>query len=762
MTHERFREVRDLIEAALENRPEDRSAWLREVCHGDHQLYEQVEDLLRADRRADQGFTLTPRVLSACSNVRARLPSFVGRRVGQYDLIREIGRGGMGAVYLARRADNVFSKHVALKVLRPEQSDAELLRRFHQEREIVAKLDHPNIARLLDGGTTEEGLPYSVMEYVDGQPLDIYCDERRLNIPARLALVRTVCAAVQYAHQHLVVHRDLKPSNILVTSDGSVKLLDFGIAKLLGADAEDTFSHGTFNARLLTLAYASPEQIKGERITTSSDVYSLGVILYELLTGRRPCATHGLPLHHLAHTICEQGPASPSQVVLRAIEDGSISGTSVETTREQLGAVRGGTPAKLARHLKGELDKIVLMALRKEPDRRYSSVEQLSEDLGRHLSGLPVLAQTDTVVYRARKFITRHRVGVVAATMVLVLMAGAVAAMSWQARVARDERGRAERQATEARFQSQRAERQTKEAEFYRARAEREAEFAREQLRVVEQRTQEADARRREAVVERDRADRRARDVRTIAAALLDVNANVPEIPSGIEAGKRAAGDAERILLALSSEGSADPSLAQDVATLQGLIKKYDALEASVTRTSPVGWLFKSEHQQDYESGLDRTNSVAGAGAYIKSRQAQAQGSAALLQVINAEPYRAKRLRVSAMLKSTAVEDAAGIVVDVADDDGILMFDTIRHLTLRGTNGWSRQAFVFDVPDNGAEITIGFALKGSGAVWADDFSFEVVDSGVPVTTTTLPKGPSNLSFEEPELNQLPHTHVPRQ
>jgi len=191
--------------------------------------------------------------------------------------------------------------------------------------------------------------------------------------------------------------------------------------------------------------------------------------------------------------------------------------------------MRGGTPAKLARHLTGELDNIVMMALRKEPDRRYGSVEQLSEDLGRHLSGLPVLAQTDTVRYRARKFITRHRVGVVAAAMVLVLMAVAVVAMSWQARVARDERGRAEQQATEARFQSQRAERQTREAEFYRARAEREAGFAKEQLRIVEQRTQEADARRREAVIERERAERRARDIHTIAAALLDVNANVPE-----------------------------------------------------------------------------------------------------------------------------------------------------------------------------------------------------------------------------------------
>ena len=269
MAPERLRQVRDLFEAALATPLEERSTWLREVCGRDDQLCEEVEDLLRADGLAEQGFTLTPRVLSTLWSIPAGLPSFAGRRLGQYDLIREIGRGGTGAVYLARRADNVFSKHVAFKILRPEHGDAELLRRFHQEREIVARLDHPNIARLLDGGTTEEGLPYSVMEYVDGQPLDIYCDERRLSIPDRVELIRTVCNAVQFAHQNLVVHRDLKPSNILVTFDGCAKLLDFGIAKLLGADIEDTFSRAT----LATVPYASPEQIKGERITTTCDVY---------------------------------------------------------------------------------------------------------------------------------------------------------------------------------------------------------------------------------------------------------------------------------------------------------------------------------------------------------------------------------------------------------------------------------------------------------------------------------------------------------
>ena len=749
MTHERFQDVRELFEAALENRPDDPLLWLRDVCGSGHELFAEVEDLLLADGLAEQGVALGPRELTSLASVAANFPSFEGRRVGQYDLIGEIGRGGIGAVYLARRADNVFSKQVAIKVLRPERRDPELLRRFHQEREIVARLDHPNIARLLDGGTTDDGLPFFVMEHVAGQPLDVYCDTRRLGIRPRLELFRAVCRTVQYAHQHLVVHRDLKPSNILVTADGDVKLLDFGIAKLLGADTDDTLSSAGLSARVLTLTYASPEQVSGERITTASDVYSLGVVLYELLTGRRPYAASGLALHRVAHAICEQRPLPPSEAVLQPIEEGSIGAPAPDVTPDQIATARGGTPAKLAHRLSGELDNIVMMALRKEPNRRYESVEQLGEDLRRYLSGLPVAAHTDTFVYRARKFISRHRVGVAGAAIVLVSMAAAVTATNRQARVARDERTRAERQAAVATFQSERAERQTREAELYRGRAEREAAFAREQLRLVELRTREADAQRREAVVEREKAERRARDVQAIAAALLDVNANVPEIPSGIEAGRRAATDAERILLGLSAEGFADPSLAKDVAAVQGLVRKYEALEAGVTRATPAGWVFAGEHQEDYESGVDRSHSVAGVGAYIKSRHTRARGSAALFQAIDAEPHRGRRLRVSVMLRSAAVEDAAGILVDVANDDGILMFDTRRQLTLRGTNDWSGHAFVFDVPDNGTEITIGFALRGSGAVWADDFAFEVVDSSVPVTAV-LPEGPTNLSFEEPK------------
>lgn len=336
LTPERFREVRRLFEAALQVDPGQRPAWLKEASKGDSELYLRVEGLLMADHLAGGDDALAPACTVAPEE--AAWPSLEGQGIGHYAIIREIGRGGMGTVYLARRADDVFSKHVALKVLAPERSSLELLRRFRQEREIVARLDHPNIARLLDGGMTEQGLAYSVMEYVEGQRIDAYCDERRLDITQRLKPFRTVCQAVHYAHQNLVVHRDLKPSNILVTADGTVKLLDFGIAKLIEADSQTTLTEA--GVRLMTPAYASPEQAKGEPITTSSDVYSLGVVLYELLTGRLPYRTKGGHLLEVTQAICEQEPLRPSEIVTCRIEDTTGSDKTAPPDPERLSEVR--------------------------------------------------------------------------------------------------------------------------------------------------------------------------------------------------------------------------------------------------------------------------------------------------------------------------------------------------------------------------------------------------------------------------------------
>ena len=355
-----------------------------------------------------------------------------GGRIGPYQVVTEIGRGGMGAVYLAVRADDQYHKRVAIKLVKKGMDSEDILARFRHERQILANLDHPNIARLLDGGTTEEGVPYFVMEHIEGVPIDRYCLDRALPVPARLRLFRQVLAAVHCAHQNLVVHRDLKPGNILVTSDGTPKLLDFGIAKLLRP--EGTVTQTLTTHRVMTPDYASPEQVRGEAITTATDVYSLGVILYELLAGRRPYRVQGVGLEELQRVVCHEDPTRPSAAVTR-LDEGQATLRADERPRLE----------RLRRELKGDLDNVVLMAMRKEPARRYASAEQFSEDVRRHLEGLPVIARSDTPGYRAAKFVARHKGAVVAAGMVALSLVGGLVATSREARVARLQKARAER-----------------------------------------------------------------------------------------------------------------------------------------------------------------------------------------------------------------------------------------------------------------------------------------------------------------------------
>jgi serine/threonine-protein kinase len=321
----------------------------------------------------------------------------------------------MGTVYLAARADETFQKLVAIKIIRRGLDTEDIIQRFRSERQILATLDHPNITRLLDGGTTDDGLPYFVMEYIEGEPIDKYCEQRNVNVAERLRIFQSVCSAVRYAHQNLVVHRDIKPGNVLVTKEGVPRLLDFGIAKLL---APGTSPEATLNGpRPLTPEYASPEQLRGEPITTASDVYSLGVLLYELLTGKKPYRPTG-------------GTAGEGERVIRASEP----------TRPSVAA--GPT---LGRRLRGDVDNIILMAMRQEPHRRYSSVEQFSEDIRRHLDGLPVIARADTLTYRTTKFVARHKAGVIAAALLLITLSAGIVATLWQARVARKETAKAQR-----------------------------------------------------------------------------------------------------------------------------------------------------------------------------------------------------------------------------------------------------------------------------------------------------------------------------
>ena len=347
----------------------------------------------------------------------------------------------MGAVYLGARDDDEFKKRVAIKLLKRGTETDDVIARFRTERQILASVDHPNIGRLIDGGATEDGLPYFIMEYIEGQSIDQYCDSHRLSTTGRLKLFRKVCGAVHFAHQNLIVHRDLKPKNILVTAQGEPKLLDFGIAKLLNPDMAAVSLQATVaGVLLMTPQYASPEQVRGEPITTASDIYSLGVILYELLTGHFPYQIKAKAMHEIVKVISEQEPTRPSTAITRVEKPPTQEEPGKPATTSY---AREGSSEKLRRRLSGDLDNIVLMAMRKEPERRYKSVDELSEDIRRHLEGLPVIAREDTFGYRAQKFVLRHKGTVAAAALVVISLAVAAVVSTWQAGVAAEERDRA-------------------------------------------------------------------------------------------------------------------------------------------------------------------------------------------------------------------------------------------------------------------------------------------------------------------------------
>jgi len=415
--------VAPILERVVELPAGERAAHLDAACNGDLALRADVEGLLTVatgeplwiDEVAFERFD------ALLSDVRdggdAPDDDAIGRQIGPFRLLSEIGRGGMGVVYQAERSDAQFRQLVALKLIKRGMDTDFVVRRFRAERQILASLAHPNIARLLDGGTTDDGRPYFVMEYIEGEPIDRYARTHALSLRARLELFLQVCDAVGYAHQQLVVHRDLKPLNILVTPGGVPKLLDFGIARILQDEGEGATGTGV---RALTPAYASPEQLEGLRPATSSDVYSLGVILYELLTGSLPHAVRSRSPDDMAQSIRTTEPPRPSTVA-------------------------AASAGRMQRDLRGDLDNIVLMALRKEPSRRYSSVEQLAADIRRHLAGLPVIARTDTFRYRASKFVQRNSAAVAISLIAALLLVTGTAAVAWQARVATQNAERANR-----------------------------------------------------------------------------------------------------------------------------------------------------------------------------------------------------------------------------------------------------------------------------------------------------------------------------
>jgi serine/threonine protein kinase len=414
MTPERWQQVKQVLAVALELGPEERAAYLDRSYATDGSLRADIEPLVASGQRLREEFLGKDDFAAATDVLQTGEMSWVGRRVGSYKVVEQIGEGGMGEVYRAFRADDQYRKEVALKFVRAGQFGSSVFARFKNERQILAGLDHPNLAKLLDGGATEEGVPYLVMELIGGRPITEYCSRKDLPLRPRLQLFLQVCAGVHYAHQHLIIHRDIKPQNILVTTDGIPKLLDFGIAKIVEPDSADALGDPTLTGfRALTPRYASPEQIKGEAMTTATDVYSLGVVLYELLTGLSPYELANISTQDFSRMVCEKEVQKPSVAVLRTERSPASDG------------FREISPEKLHKQLNGDLDNIVLMALRKEPSRRYASVNDLQEDIRRHLENIPVSARNDTVWYRATKFVIRHKAGVTAsAAVVLILIAG--------------------------------------------------------------------------------------------------------------------------------------------------------------------------------------------------------------------------------------------------------------------------------------------------------------------------------------------------
>ncbi|HEX5076973.1 MAG TPA: serine/threonine-protein kinase [Gemmatimonadaceae bacterium] len=437
-------EIEEVFEHALDLRPDQRGAWLSDRCARDAELRAKVDGLLAAhdlttgilERR------LTPATTSLATE------ALLDRRIGPYRVVRELGRGGMGVVYLAERDDGEFRREVAIKLLRNSPDAEELHRRFIAERQILASLSHPHIAQLLDGGTTDGQLPYLVMEYVDGLPITTYCDRHGLDIVSRLRLFVDVCRAVNSAHQNLIIHRDIKPGNILVTASGQVKLLDFGIAKLLNsAMGGMAVPHTRTAFRVMTPDYASPEQVRGEPLTTGSDVYALGVVLYELLAGRRPYQIRTGAVRELHELVCEREPERPSTWATRA----PLPDEPDAPAPAEIASGRGTTPERLRRVLAGDLDAIVMMALRKEPRRRYGSAELLAEDIERYLHGLPVIARHPSRAYYLGKFLGRHRTAASLGTIAVLSLVASTAVAIKQTATARRERDRATAALTQAR-----------------------------------------------------------------------------------------------------------------------------------------------------------------------------------------------------------------------------------------------------------------------------------------------------------------------
>ena len=454
MQAENWKKVKQLLDEVLSLETSERQRALQN-SEISPEIRAEVESLLAFENESEDLMRLSAIEFSKDFFDEDDKNPLIGQNIGAYKIVRELGFGGMGAVYLAERTDGKFEQKVALKLLKREMNTVALRRRFQQEREILASLEHPNIARLLDAGTTDDKIPFLAMEYVEGLPIDDYCNKHQFDLNQRLDLFRKVCSAVNFAHRNLVVHRDLKPSNILVGADGNPKLLDFGISKILSAELEQANAATVTKLGVMTPAYASPEQLQSKSVTTATDIYSLGIILYELLSGHRPFESKENDLKEIYKAVLETEPKPPSAKIWDlgfgiADSDNKTLPSSSETENQNK-QTNPKSAIPNSKSLAGDLDNIVLKALRKEPERRYSSAENFAEDIHRHQRGLPVLARPNTFFYRAEKFIKRNKAGVIGASLLVLAIIGGVAATLWQARVARAERTKAEKRFNDVR-----------------------------------------------------------------------------------------------------------------------------------------------------------------------------------------------------------------------------------------------------------------------------------------------------------------------
>lgn len=673
---ENLNEIRKLFESVSASGGSQRDTLLRQAGEKDPGIRELVEQMLAADAGShailDEPLGLAAGAPPAASMLKE------GDTIGGYRILRKIGEGGMSVVYLAERGSERFAiKNMVVP-------SADFFRRFVQEETILRSLRHPHIARLVGSGQTEDKIPYLVMEYVDGEPIQQYCRRKRLPANASIALFRQVCAAVIYLHQHLVVHRDLKPGNILVAADGTTKLLDFGIAKLLPGNRYAPAASHT-SAGVMTPDYASPEQIRGLAVSTLTDVYSLGVLLYELLTGVHPFADRKVELHEMLRRICEDEPAKPS----------AASGRS---------------------EYRGELDNIILKAMRKEPSHRYASVEQLDSDLQRFLSGRPVLAQGTSRLYRARKFATRYKTAVIAAGIVLLSLSGGIIATTRQASVAKQERNRAEMQA--------------RAAEAARSAAERESTRAEEQMSAAQR--------------ERANAERRLLELQQVAENSIKMyrSMNQGPVPPGTKA--LIASNTRDLLRALRQEDTLEPGLSALLDSAVAEIHGYEIADATAKWQVPQGWIANQSHPGEYRVGIDREFAYQGKPTlFLRSLTTAPAGSVNLAQEFQADHYRGARIRLTAFLQTASVMKAyIGLTAVTAGKYPVSAVPGVS-----GTNPWKRYDVVIDVPQDAEVIRIVFGMSGSGTLWAANLGVERVGLQVPLSAPALPEKPQNLNFK---------------